>query len=118
MNDRRKEAIVQRFVDLELRALRSRPRLSRPSPSSAAEMRQRTERTKERLSARIDREVESKLLAWLTPSGKPLGACTGAECRSIGGWLSAVAEKVPAKATVAETLTEKQVYRLWQANAK
>jgi hypothetical protein len=114
-------SIVRRMVDLDLIALRRKPRRRR-SPSSppplAAASRQQTERMKEKLQARIDREVKSALLALVMPNNKPLAECTGAECKTFGGWFSALAEKVPAKATVAETLSEKQVYRLWQAHAK
>src|SRR5215831_18279699 len=42
------------------------------------------------------------LLHLIMPNGKPLGQCTGADCKSFGGWYIKLAELVPAKKMVAD----------------
>jgi hypothetical protein len=103
-------AIAQYWFDLAMIALRRRPHDNRVKRTK------RYEEAKTKIKQRIQQEVTSALLQLMMPNGKVLGDCTGKECATFGGWFSALAEEVPAKSTVAETLSEKQVYKLWQAN--
>jgi hypothetical protein len=70
---------------------------------------------KDALKERIQHEAQIVLLQMIMPNQKKLYDCTGQDCKQMGGWLKAIGEKVPAKKTVGETLTEKQV-RLLQQN--
>jgi len=56
------------------------------------------------------------LLDLMMPNNKVLGQCTGAECKSFGGWFQQLAKAVLATKKVAETLSEAQVRKLWLAN--
>jgi hypothetical protein len=56
------------------------------------------------------------LLHLIMPNGKPLGQCTGADCKRFGGWYAKLAELVPARKQVADVLNESKVRELWQAS--
>ena len=58
---------------------------------------------------RIKSEAKIMLLKMMTPSGKPLGKCTGAECVKFGGWYVRVGKKVGATKIVDSVLTEKSI---------
>ena len=68
----------------------------------------------ERLRRRIQYETRIILLELIMPNDKRLADCTGAECGKFGGWLFALSKKVPTNKTVGTTLTEDEVYQLWQ----
>jgi hypothetical protein len=69
--------------------------------------------------AREHRRVEAKkvaqtvakkiLLDWMTPLGKALRFCTGAEVATLGSGFRKLAEKVPVDTMVGEVLTEAEV---------
>lgn len=75
---------------------------------------QATQKAKTALKERLNNEARILLLEMLMPNGKVLGQCTGAECRTFGGWFAALARKVPAKKTVAAVMTEDDIRRLWK----
>jgi len=54
------------------------------------------------------------LLHLVMPNGKPLGQCTGADCKRFGGWYAKLGKLVPKGKTVAEVLSESKVRQLWQ----
>jgi len=55
---------------------------------------------------------EMVLLDWMMPNGKPLGQCTGEECKHFSGALKRLAKVIPPNRTVASVLTEKEVRKL------
>jgi hypothetical protein len=52
------------------------------------------------------------------PNGKPLGDCTGTQCRKFGGLFAQLAKHVPRQKTVRSVLKEADVQKLWQAAMK
>ena len=78
--------------------------------------RRRTEqvaRTAQQVEAGAAQFRKLILLSLVMPNGKPLGDCTGAECRSFEGWLSQLATLVPPNQKVADVLTEEKLQELW-----
>ena len=75
-------------------------------------------KTKALIKERITHEARVILLDLVMPNSKRLGDCTGTECTKIGGWLSQLAKKVPPTKTVGETLSEQQVFDIWDRAAK
>jgi hypothetical protein len=124
INDEKQlRSIVRYWYDLALLALRrSAPRASgrRQSARAAAtpspEQRARTDKVKEQLKERVTQEA-ILLLKLPMPNGKELGRCTGADCRTFGGWFTALADKVSARQIVGNALSEKQVRRIWETHA-
>jgi hypothetical protein len=55
------------------------------------------------------------LLELMTPCGKALGECTGAECARMGGWYREVAKRVAPGKIVVKVLSEDEVQALWKA---
>jgi hypothetical protein len=70
--------------------------------------------TASKLKDRIRYETKIVLLDLIMPNDKPLAHCTGAECSKFGGWLFQLSKTVPGNRTVGQTLSEDQVYQLWQ----
>ena len=71
-----------------------------------------------KLQDRIEHEVRIALLDLMMPNGKPLRDCTGNDCQNFNGWTSELSKRVPANNTVGSTLSEAEVYELWQAAAQ
>jgi len=59
--------------------------------------------------------VRTALLDFKLPSGKKLRNSTAGECAKAGGWLAAVAKKVPEGKRVGQVLSEDQVAKLFKA---
>lgn len=53
--------------------------------------------------------IGQRLLEMMTPKGIPLGDCTGAECRSFGGFYQMIAVNVGAKQLVRRALKPEQI---------
>ena len=68
-----------------------------------------------KLRDRIEREAQIILFDLIMPNGKKLPQCTGAECRTFGGWFTKLADKVPAKKKVGNVLSEGEVRKLYLA---
>ena len=115
-DDDQVRSIIQYYFDLVLMALNRPARAS--STATRAEVRERTKALKTQIKARVEQEAKIVLMQMLMPNNKILGDCTGAECRRFGGWLTELSRRVPAKSTVAETLSEAQLYKLWQQTRK
>ena len=73
---------------------------------------------KEHIRERIAHEARLALLDWIMPNEKRLADCTGKECTKIGGWLAALAKRVPPRKTVGESLSEQQVFEIWDRATK
>jgi hypothetical protein len=102
--------IVGYWLDHNYQSLLS---TSSPSPKPAGTAKSKTA-VGERLRQRIHYETRIVLLDLIMPNDKRLAECTGAECGRFGGWLFQLSKKVPANKTVGDSLTEDEVYRLWQ----
>jgi hypothetical protein len=75
-------------------------------------------KTKAQIKKQIVHEARIMLLDLVMPNNKLLRNCTGRDCIKIGGWLGQLGKKVPATKTVAETLSEKEVYDIWDQATK
>ena len=64
---------------------------------------------KKAIVSAIKEKADIMLLKLITPNGKPLGKCTGAECIKFGGWFVKVGTKVGATKIVDSVLTEKSI---------
>jgi hypothetical protein len=96
-------------------------------PPSRAELdakaKQRREEDRENRENREERsEVEivkrlftGRMLDLVTPNGKALGDCTGAECYEIGGFYTEISEKVGDDELVRNKLTEADVQDIVRA---
>jgi hypothetical protein len=71
-----------------------------------------------KLRERIEHEATLVLLELVMPNGKPLGDCTGTQCRKFGGLFAQLAKHVPRQKTVRSVLKEADVQKLWQAAMK
>ena len=69
---------------------------------------------KTNVTQRVVEQVKVAFLAFTMPNDKPLGDCTGSECKQFGGWFAKVGKIVPAKATVREHLSETKLQKLWR----
>jgi hypothetical protein len=112
-------AIVEYWLDHNIRSLmeRSDPQLQR-SQQKQKRFQQRqamTAAAKAGLQERIETEARIVLLALEMPNGKPLGQCTGEECKAFGGWFRKIGAQVPAKTQVAAVLSENQLKKLWRS---
>lgn len=58
-------------------------------------------------------KIAERLFNIVTPNGKALRNCTGAECRKLGGWYSKIATKVGSARIVGRVLTAEDVAALW-----
>jgi hypothetical protein len=83
-------------------------------PTSTAAKSEQATAAKGKLQDRIRYETRIVLLELVMPNDKRLADCTGAECSRFGGWLFQLSKKVPANKTVGATLSEDEVYRMWQ----
>jgi hypothetical protein len=54
-------------------------------------------------------EIVNNLLEFLTPLGKPLGDCTGAECLHMEGFFGRVGRSIPANGRVREYLNNNEL---------
>jgi hypothetical protein len=59
--------------------------------------------------------VSLVLLDLVQPNGKKLRDCTGVECKSFGGWLTKIGDRVGG-AIVGEKLNEAEVTAIWANN--
>jgi hypothetical protein len=112
-------AVVAYWFDNNLRSiLKDRgPIIKRHRAAAYRAAAMATEEAKAQLSKRINEEaLRIVLLDLVMPNGKVLFDCTGRDCQHFGGWFVAIAKKVPPKAKVGDTLSEQQVFNLWQAN--
>lgn len=70
-----------------------------------------------RVKEKIREEAQVLLLEMVLPNGKPLGDCTGLECREmaprIGRWLGEVGRRVRGKKIVRVVLTEREIRELY-----
>jgi len=73
------------------------------------------EQVKQNIVRRVEQEAKLLLLGMMTPCGKILRECTGAECGRMGGWYSRLASVVAPKRKVGATLSEGQLQDLWKA---
>jgi hypothetical protein len=102
------------YFDLNYKYL-TRPPRTRASNAEARERRKKTVASAtSHIKQRIKDEAKLLLMDLLMPNNKPLGDCTGADCKRFDGWLAKLAAVVPAKKTVRETLSEDELHRLWQ----
>lgn len=104
-------AIIEYWLDNNIRSLTM---LKLPDADAKDKILKATQAAKVALKRRIEREAKVILLGLAMPNGKPLSKCTGADCRSFGGWFQALGRRVPARKTVGEVLTEDQVARIWE----
>jgi hypothetical protein len=117
------QAIVAYWLDNHVRYIQdhgpdTKQETAKKGPAAqAAEQKTETvkENVKSTLREHIVREARVILLEIMMPNGKKLAQCTGADCKNFGGWLTAVATKVPAKKKVADILSEAEVRKLWLA---
>jgi hypothetical protein len=58
---------------------------------------------------RIEAEVTIRLLDFVTPNGKRLADCTGAQCRKLGGFFAEVAKRLQPRDHVGEHLHEDEL---------
>lgn len=94
-------------------AAKRRNEADRAAAAAAAEQ---ATQVRAALADHIEQAATIVLLNLMMPNGRTLGDSTGADCKRFGGWFEALAERVPEKRTVASTLSEVQVRRIW-ANA-
>jgi hypothetical protein len=80
----------------------------------ASAVRVAVEKNKEIFKERIKHEVKTAFLQMITPNGKTLAECTGAECVEFGSGFTQIGQRVPANQKVKDILSEKQVAKLWQ----
>ena len=79
---------------------------------NSATLARKSEREQRRARAETEAKAEIKerfailLLDQQTPLGKPLRHCTGAECKTLGGWYIALAAKVGLRREVGERMSE------------
>jgi hypothetical protein len=99
---------------VEAKSRRSDQQVARQSEREAATT-QAAQAIKQTIREHIEKEAQILLLDLLMPNGKTLARCTGAECRTFGGWLAKIANKVPAKKLVGDVLNETEVRKLWRA---
>lgn len=95
--------------DCEPESRRRHERASASSSSAAAAP------AAAKLQERVEHETRLVLLDLTMPNDKALKDCTGNDCRGFGGWMFQLAKKVPATKTVGATLSEDEVYKIWQA---
>lgn len=62
----------------------------------------------------IERKAAILLMGMTMPNGKPLGDCTGADCREVGGWLDRVAQLISPDDTVRDKLSEDDLRTLYE----
>lgn len=109
--------IIEYWFTNNYRSLRQQQR----SPVERQRVQQQTvamtEAVTQRIKQRIRQEAEIMLLDMILPNGKPLRECTGRECArlgpKIGGWLTSVAKAVKPDQVVGESLSERDVQRLY-----
>jgi hypothetical protein len=117
-------AIVDYWLDNNIRSI-----LMENSPESATargqnaqkarqKTKQTTEQVKQAVQTRVRQEAKIILLQMIMPNGKHLGDCTGNDCRHFGGWYAALAKKIPPNATVAATMSEREVVALWHNKSR
>jgi hypothetical protein len=90
----------------------------RPRKEDIEREREAVALAKRKLKRRIEHEITIALLEMVMPNGKPLGECTGTDCRKFGIFGQLLAKRVPPKQTVSETLTEAQVQSLWKQSKR
>lgn len=68
--------------------------------------RQEEQRKEDEEVVRVTALMASRMLDFIMPNGKPLRACTGAECAAAGGFFARIAERVGATQIVGAVLSE------------
>jgi hypothetical protein len=111
-------AIVESFLDNNMRSMMMPvPAARSPAKSSNGASVAKTEavaKIKQKLQERVNYEAKIALLELVMPNNKVLGDCTGPECKKFGGWFANLAKRVPRNKTVAQTLSEEQVRKLYK----
>lgn len=78
---------------------------------------EKQEKIREAVRERIEEKAEALLLEWITPNGKAVGDCTGAEIRQFGNkvapWLAKIATRVKPSEIVRNVLSEADVRKMW-----
>jgi hypothetical protein len=77
-----------------------------------------TKEVSQKIEQRIVSEARTMLLDLRMPNDKKLGDCTGAECRSFGGWMALIGKKVPATKLVSKVLSNDDAWQLWELAKK
>ena len=107
------------WLDLTLRSLRrsdeppANGKSASPSPSSKTE-RPAPAAAATKLRERVVHETHVVLLNMIAPNGNRLGDCTGATCKTFGGFYAYIAKHVPANKTVQAVLDEDALQKLWR----
>jgi hypothetical protein len=92
----------------------------RPKSKEAFERNHSVKRdeVKKKIKQRVQQEVYVALLELEMPNGKPLGDCTGRDCKKFNNWFATLAGKVPANKLVRDVLSENEIYKVWQASKR
>jgi hypothetical protein len=112
-------SIVESFLDNNMRSMMlptPAPRSPAKKPNGAALKSNgaAVAKIKQKLQERVNYEAKIALLELVMPNNKVLGDCTGPECKKFGGWFANLAKRVPRNKTVAQTLSEEQVRKLYK----
>lgn len=70
------------------------------------------------LESHIERKAKIVLLDMKMPNGKELRRCTGAECKSFGGWFSALGDRVGATRQVGAKMSETAIQDFYDAHGR
>lgn len=84
------------------------------NPPTAEQLRDRRKRQREESKAaeEVKMKIIGRALDMITPNGKKLSACNGAECVAFGGWYARIGAAVGPTRTVGEVLTNEELARL------
>jgi hypothetical protein len=86
----------------------------RRSVTSSVAVASASTRVVEGLKERVRYEAGIVLMELLMPNNKILGDCQRGDLLKIGGWVSALAEKMPTKKKVFEVFSEQDLHQLWK----
>ena len=116
-NDRdQRGAVYTYYLDNNIRSLtpRKAPERAAAAAVRVKSARERAVHIKEQVESHVREAAEIVLLELVTPNGKKLGECTGADCKRFGGWYMRIAKVVPTNERVDETLSEKRLQQIWR----
>ena len=83
----------------------------------AAKLEEKQQIIRSAVRTHIKQEAKLLLLDWIMPNGKPIGDCTGQECRQfgrkVGPWFANIVSKVKPSELVRDVFDETQLRKLW-----
>jgi hypothetical protein len=102
----------------KLRLRREDPNEQKRRDEATKQRRYLAEKATQEAIQKNDQKVEERatflFLSWKLANDKPLGECTGAELRKIGGFFKVVADRVGDRKVVGKVLSEGQLQEMYK----